>query len=169
MKRKEVFEYFGNPEKLRLEQGQVVMERRPKELDLTLSPSQKVTPADGNCLFHSLLDQTRYIPDLNDFASNSTEFRTKIISLGYSNFIQNNKLIWSYDPSLGTPLEWKEKMLQVGVFGDEAALNLASNVLSVDIAVITAFRESSIHQGFAITVIKEAETQTSLSVPLQSE
>ena len=57
-------------------------------------------------------------------------------------------------------------MLQVG---DEAALNLASNVLSVDIAVITAFRESSIHQGFAITFIKEAETQTSLSVPLQSE
>ena len=154
MKRKEVFEYFGNPEKLRLEQGQVVMERRPKELDLTLSPSQKVTPADGNCLFHSLLDQTRYIPDLNDFASNSTEFRTKIISLGYSNFIQNNKLIWSYDPSLGTPLEWKEKMLQVG---DEAALNLASNVLSVDIAVITAIRESSIHKGFGITVIKALE------------
>ena len=71
MKRTEVFEYFGNPEKLTLEQGQVVMERRLKELDLTLSPSQKVTPADGNCLFHLLLDQTRYIPDLNDFASNS--------------------------------------------------------------------------------------------------
>lgn len=48
-------------------------------------------------------------------------------------------------------------MLQVGVFGDEAALNLASNVLSVDIAVITAFRESSIHQGFGITVIKALE------------
>ena len=92
MKRTEVFEYFGNPEKLTLEQGQVVMERRLKELDLTLSPSQKVTPADGNCLFHLLLDQTRYIPDLNDFASNSTEFRTKIISLGCSDFIQNNNL-----------------------------------------------------------------------------
>ena len=45
-------------------------------------------------------------------------------------------------------------MLQVG---DEAALNLASNVLSVDIAVITAFRESSIHKGFGITVIKALE------------
>ena len=76
MKRTEVFEYFGNPEKLTLEQGQVVMERRLKELDLTQSPSQKVTPADGSCLFHSLLDQTRYIPDLNDIASSSTEFRT---------------------------------------------------------------------------------------------
>ena len=54
-------------------------------------------------------------------------------------------------------------MLQVGVFGDEAALNLASNVLSVDIAVITAFRESSIHKGFGITVIKalEADIQAS--------
>ena len=28
MKRTEVFEYFGNPERLTLEQGQVVMERR---------------------------------------------------------------------------------------------------------------------------------------------
>ena len=45
-------------------------------------------------------------------------------------------------------------MLQLGVYGDEVALTLASNVLGVDIVIIPAFRESSVHPGLGITVIK---------------
>ena len=39
-------------------------------------------------------------------------------------------------------------------WGDEIFLHLAVNVLSLDVIVIPAFRESSIQQGLGITVIK---------------
>ena len=45
-------------------------------------------------------------------------------------------------------------MLQLGVYGDQVALTLASNVLGVDIVIIPAFRESSFHPGLGISVIK---------------
>ena len=45
-------------------------------------------------------------------------------------------------------------MSQLEVYGDQVALTLASNVLGVDIVIIPAFRESSVHPGLGITVIK---------------
>ena len=45
-------------------------------------------------------------------------------------------------------------MLQLGVYGDEVALTLASNAHSVDIVIIPDFQESSVHPGLGITVIK---------------
>ena len=51
-------------------------------------------------------------------------------------------------------------MLQLGVYGDEVALTLASNVLGVDIVIIPAFRESSVHPGLGITVIKSIKTRS---------
>ena len=157
VKRKEYFEYFDKPEKLTLKQGHFVMNRRLIELGLTVSPSQKDTPQDGNCLFHSLLDQVRYNPELHDFAEDHLEFRYKVVNYGYDLFLKTRKLVWSNDPALGTPREWKTMMMEPGEFGDEAALTLASNVLGVDIVIVPAFRESSVHQGFGITIIKSLE------------
>ena len=45
-------------------------------------------------------------------------------------------------------------MSEDGEWGDEIFLHLAVNVLSLDVIVIPAFRESSIRQGLGITVIK---------------
>ena len=58
--------------------------------------------------------------------------------------MKNSKLTWSYDPALGTPHDWKRMMLQSGEFADKVALNLASNVLSADIMIVPAFRESRV-------------------------
>ena len=107
-------EYFDNPEKLTLKQGHFVMNRRLIELGLTVSPSQKDTPQDGNCLFHSLLDQVRYNPELHDFAEDHLEFRYKVVNYGYDLFLKTCKLVWSNDPALGTPREWKTMMMEPG-------------------------------------------------------
>ena len=39
-------------------------------------------------------------------------------------------------------------------YGDEVVLNLVANLLEVDIYIIPAFRESSIHQSLGVTIIK---------------
>ena len=39
-------------------------------------------------------------------------------------------------------------------YGDEVVLNLVANLLEVDICIIPAFRESSIHQSLGVTIIK---------------
>ena len=68
--RNEYFVYYGHPKFLTLEQGEFVLERKLKDLDFVVSPSQPETPRDGSCLFHALLDQCSYIPDLRGLASN---------------------------------------------------------------------------------------------------
>ena len=45
-------------------------------------------------------------------------------------------------------------MLNPTEYGDEVVLNLVANLLEVDICVIPAFRESSIHPSLGVTVIK---------------
>ena len=51
--KKELFAFYNldmKKDKLSLDQGQYVMERRLQELQFVVSPSQKSTPRDGNCL-----------------------------------------------------------------------------------------------------------------------
>ena len=99
IRKKEYFQYFSLPwptspssEKLSLEQGGFVMDRRLRDLSLTVSPSQRETPKDGNCLFHSLLDQLRYNSELHDFAEDHEEFRTKVVTYGYDKFLKNKEV-----------------------------------------------------------------------------
>ena len=75
------------------------MDRRLRDLSLTVSPSQRETPKDGNCLFHSLLDQLRYNSELHDFAEDHEEFRTKVVDV-----IMNNSL---GDCTIMTVSSWK--------------------------------------------------------------
>ena len=42
-------------------------------------------------------------------------------------------------------------------WGDDVALQLASNVLRVDIVLITAFHESAVHKDLGLTIIKSQE------------
>ena len=42
-------------------------------------------------------------------------------------------------------------------WGDDVALQLASNVLRVDIVLITAFHESAVHKDLGLTIIKSLD------------
>ena len=54
-----VFDFLGieNIRPLTLDEGQVLVPSRLAHFNAQLSPTQLSTPRDGNCLFHSLLDQ----------------------------------------------------------------------------------------------------------------
>jgi len=51
------------------------MEQRLEELQFVVSPSQKSTPRDGNCLPESLFDQAQYIPELASIVVDAYELR----------------------------------------------------------------------------------------------
>ena len=72
-----------------------MLERKLKDLDFVLSPSQPETPRDGSCLFHALLDQCSYIAELKDGASNHQELRWKIVNYGYDFYLKTGKINWA--------------------------------------------------------------------------
>ena len=109
--KREFLDFLGlsNGSLLSLDQAQCLLEKRLRDLNFTLSPSQKVTPADGNCYFHAILDQLQYSPELSDFAETHIELRTRIVLNGYDLFLKSKKFTWPDDPKLGTMREWKKK------------------------------------------------------------
>ena len=58
----------------------------------------------------------------------------------------------------GTAEEWKRKIYNPSEYGDEVVLNLASNLLSLNIIIVPAFKESGVYTGLGITLIKPLDT-----------
>ena len=143
IKKKEYREYFGleHADYLSLEHGKFVMDRRLKELNFRLSDMK--SPADGSCMFHAILDQIQNNPSLSSYAESHWELCWKIVSEGYDKFLKTDLLCWPDDPLVGSKKEWRKKMLDPNEWGDEVVLNIASNLLEVDIKIIPAFQESS--------------------------
>ena len=69
------------------------MERRLQELQFVLSPSQKSTPRDGNCLPESLFDQTQYVPELADVVVDAYELRVQVV-LSLENSVKQGIFDW---------------------------------------------------------------------------
>ena len=111
--------------KLNLLEDRRIADARLKYLSFEKFPSQPNTPAFGNCMTEALLDQCRYNEKLEKFAKDISEFRRKIVLNGFDMFIATERLTWSYDPEIGNPGEWVDKMLSDGVDGDEIVLQLA--------------------------------------------
>ena len=57
--------------------------------------------------------------------------------------------------------EWKRRMLKPGVWGDKVVLTFASNIV-----IIPALRESSVHQGLGVQLIKSERSQNNDPPPL---
>ena len=129
--------------------------RKRRLAELNLKMSEKVTPGDGSCMFHAILDQIQRIPELQDYASSHFELRWKIVSDGYKMFLETDKLSW---PDEGedccSKKEWKTEMLDPTTWGDEVVLALASNLLELDIKIIPAFREAGLDPVTGVTTIK---------------
>ena len=108
-------------------------------------------------MMHCLLDQISYIEDLSDFSDSAQDLRWKICNYGYDLYLKTGKLVWAFDPAVGTPSDWKRKMMKDGCWGDEVFLVLASNILQADLIVDPAFHESAVHHGLGFTLIKSFE------------
>ena len=110
LNKKEYFAFYGHPQFLTLEQGQFAIERKLSEIDFILSPTQPDTPKDGDCMFHALLDQLDYNPDLKEDVSDVQELRWKCVHFGYTFYLKSGKI----SVSEGTPEDWKKKMSRSG-------------------------------------------------------
>ena len=96
IRKKDIFAFYNldvKKDKLSLEQGQYIMERRLQELQFVLSPSQKSTPRDGNCLPESLFDQTQYVPELADVVVDAYELRVQVV-LSLENSVKQGIFDW---------------------------------------------------------------------------
>merc|ERR1712218_307961 len=123
------------------------MERRLRDLGFTASENE--TPGDGSCMFHALLDQIDSHPSLPPYAENHWELRYKIVCEGFEKFI--DKLEWPNDPKVGSRTAWKGKMMNPSTWGDEVVLQLTSNLLEVDINIMTAFNDVTIIKPIDVT------------------
>ena len=65
------------------------------------------------------------------------ELRWKIVNYGFDMFIKTGILTWAYDPCSGTPLDWKNRMMKDGIWGDHIFLQLTSNILQVDLVILS--------------------------------
>ena len=141
IRKKDLFAYYNldvKKDKLSLEQGQYVMEQRLKELQFVVSPSQKSTPRDGNCLPESLFDQAQYVPELAGGVVDAYELRVQVV-LSLENSLKEGLFAWpggddtiEVDNEFGTQRQWKQRMLRPGVWGDAVFLRLASLYLETD-------------------------------------
>ena len=168
IRKKDLFAFYNQKyeDKLSLEQGQYVMEQRLEELQFVVSPSQKSTPRDGNCLPESLFEQVQYVPELAGVVVDAFELRVQVV-LSLENSVRDGLLAWpggddtmEVDNEVGTQRQWKQRMLRPGVWGDAVFLRLASLYLKTDIIIIPAFRESGENTTLGYTIIK-SENRTS--------
>ena len=163
--KQDVFAFYNlnaqkKDDKLSLDQGQFIMKRRLEELKFVVSPSQKSTPRDGNCLPESLYDQVQYVPELADLVVDAYELRVQVV-LSVENFVNKGLMVWpggdetiDDEREIGNQRQWKQKMLRPGAWGDAIFLRLASLYLEADIIVIPAFRESAENTTLGYTVIR---------------
>ena len=136
------------PQLLSLSQGKFLIEQRLKDLHFVKSGGE--TPGDGNCLMHCLCDQMRYEDRLKDWADSHQSLRWKIVNYGYDMFIKTGVLTWVAPE---TPLNWKNRMMKDGCWGDDVFLQLTSNILEVDLVIVPAFKETAVHQGLGFTLV----------------
>ena len=86
--------------------------------------------------------------------TNYNQLRCKIVNYGYDLFLKTGKMVWTHPE---TPEVWRKKMSRPYEWGDDVALQLASNVLGVDVVLIPAFKESAYHRDVGITIIRSIE------------
>ena len=80
-------------------------------------------------------------------------------------FLETDKLSWPNDP-IQSMKEWKTEMLDPKTWGDEVVLELASNLLELDIIIIPAFRESSLDPVSGVTTNQPLVHAKHQAIPL---
>merc|ERR1712018_768674 len=153
--------------KLRLSEGSALAKARLTGVDFEVSPSQPVTPGQGNsCMFHALLDQLRFQQaSLSSIAVSHSQLRGKLVQAAY-NSIKAGKLTWPEGESLE---EWRSGMAQEGTMGDQVILQAAANLFQRQIVILPVFWSAAHLPSLGITLISpssktsKSPTKTSTS------
>jgi len=157
----EVYQHLGLAwppvRKLRLSEGSSLATVRLRDVDFEVSPSQPVTPGQGNsCMFHALLDQLRFhqVPSI---AASHSQLRAKLVQAAY-NSVKAGKLTW---PEGETVEEWRMLMGQEGTMGDQVVLQVAANLFQRQIVILPVFWSAAHLPSLGITLISPSSRSPS--------
>jgi len=165
----EVYQHLGLAwppiRKLRLSEGSALAKARLSGVNFEVSPSQPVTPGQGNsCMFHALLDQLKFQQaSLASIAASHSQLRGKLVQAAY-NSVKAGKLTWPEGESVE---EWRSGMAQEGTMGDEVILQAAANLFQSQIVILPVFWSAAHLPSLGITLIspssKTSKSPTSSS------
>merc|ERR1712198_455381 len=144
--------------KLRLSEGSALAKARLSGVNFEVSPSQPVTPGQGNsCMFHALLDQLKFQhASLASIAASLSQLRGKLVQAAY-NSVKAGKLTWPEGESVE---EWRSGMVQEGTMGDEVILQAAANLFQRQIVILPVFWSAAHLPSLGITLISPSSKTT---------
>merc|ERR1712088_911332 len=161
--------------KLRLSEGSALAKARLSGVNFEVSPSQPVTPGQGNsCMFHALLDQLKFQQaSLASIAASHSQLRGKLVQAAY-NSVKAGKLTWPEGESVE---EWRSGMAQEGTMGDQVILQAAANLFQRQIVILPVFWSAAHLSSLGIALISPSskttkspiKTSTSLFLQYYSE
>merc|ERR1712212_911639 len=146
--------------KLRLSEGSALAKARLSGVNFEPSPSQPVTPGQGNsCMFHALLDQLKFQQgsSLASLAASHSQLRSKLVQASY-NSVKAGKLTWPEGESVE---EWRSGMVQEGTMGDQVILQAAANLFQRQIVILPVFWSAAHLPSLGITLISPSSKTTS--------
>jgi len=158
----EVYQHLGLAwppiRKLRLSEGSALAKARLNGVNFEVSPSQPVTPGQGNsCMFHALLDQLKFQQaSLASIAASHSQLRGKLVQAAY-NSVKAGKLTWPEGESVE---EWRSGMAQEGTMGDEVILQAAANLFQRQIVILPVFWSAAHLPSLGITLISPSSKTT---------
>jgi len=158
----EVYQHLGLAwppiRKLRLSEGSALAKARLSGVNFEVSPSQPVTPGQGNsCMFHALLDQLKFQQaSLASIAASHSQLRGKLVQAAY-NSVKAGKLTWPEGESVE---EWRSGMAQEGTMGDEVILQAAANLFQSQIVILPVFWSAAHLPSLGITLISPSSKTT---------
>ena len=122
---------------------------RAASLGFIFSRSQPYTEGDGNCMINALLDQLRNLNHPITFNINSVQdFRVYVCSMLLEQ-IESNSIYW---PEGVSPQTWLDQMMCDGNWCDDIFIQVAANLLDVNIILIPLSSSSAHHDGMYIDV-----------------
>ena len=122
----------SNNKKLSLGEGWSMAKERLAKLKFKLSSTQSNTPADGNCLFHSIVNQCP------EFESHGK--LREIVCSNVLPMVEENRIFWGTDETM---IDWIDRMVVLGTFGDEYCLQIIANLTGRDINLIPVHEDSA--------------------------
>ena len=120
-----------------------LMLEKCKQMNIGLSKSQPQTPGDGNCFFHSLVDQ---LPDYNDHMT-----LRKDMILDIWNQIADERIFYM-DEAEQDIMKWLSYMEREGSFADSTAVQACANLIGRDIIILPTKKKSCHHLGKYILI-----------------
>ncbi len=125
--------------KLTLGQGFDLAKQRLCESGFKLSPTQEVTPGDGNCAIHCLLDQMSHDDKLKGLARAKSPSQIRSMVVHQLGLLEaTGKIAWPGHMSME---DWSKYMIQDGTYCDQVFFLLSAEVFNREIVLVPIFAE----------------------------